>query len=336
MSIAIAVFLVGVGIFLLWLGHNTWKNLMKSAGQVSGMRESRVEPEPIPPRPVRADALVYLYAHRFVRPPKSGRAVSPRLQAFAPLTGEELDDGDWAAKMLFVLFGEQHEAGAVEFQVSERTPTLMPPFPHKNWEMQGRRVEELLSSPLGDCMSVAFDMVEKRRDSQEQEEEPPIEALGPPAEPQWFPLDLVIEKMLQVVRAETSFWQRESVYGDLRNYVAEALVAEGFLREVGANTWIEHLRRQRLEPDREAIAKLETSAEDLLRRLRMIRERYGSAEFLADDEREVSYTHLNTPAALTQVSGSVQDLLWADALGISIYETLVGLRQLEPTGDGGL
>lgn len=332
MSIAIAVFLVGVGVFLLWLGHKAWKDLMKSVSQVSGGPEPMVEPRPTPLRPVRADALVYLYGHRFVRLPKSGRAVSPRLQAFAPLTGEGLDAGDWTTKMLFVLWAEQHEVGAIEFQVIERTPTLMPPFPHKNWEMQVRRVEELFSSPLGACMAVAFDMVEKRRDREEEG----TEAVAFPAEPQWFPLDLIIEKMLQVVRAETSFWQRESVYGDLRNYVADALVAEGFLQEVGANTWIQHLRRRRLEPDREAIQELETSAEDLLDRLETIRRRYGSAEFLADDEREVSYTHLNTPAALIQVNGNVQDLLWADALGISIYETLVGLRQLEPTGDGGL
>jgi hypothetical protein len=157
-----------------------------------------------------------------------------------------------------------------------------------------------------------------------------------PEEAQWYPLDLLIEKMLQIVRAETSFWEREGVYGDLRNYVVDALVAEGYLMETGGDTWVEHFRRRRVEPNREAIQSVAPDAEALLRRLSAWRQRFGSTMFLAEEEPEVTYTHLNTPASLVTVDNPADSLLWADALGITIYEALVSLRQLEPTGEGGV
>ena len=152
----------------------------------------------------------------------------------------------------------------------------------------------------------------------------------------WFPLDLLIEKMLTVVRAETSFWEREGVYGDLRNYVVDALIAEGYLTETSGNTWIEHLRARRVEANREAIEPLAPAAEALLRRLHSVRQRFGSADFLTGEEHEITYTHLNSPAALINLEDPAEGLLWADALGITIYEALVSLRQLEPSGEGGM
>lgn len=337
MGIAIAVFLGLVGIVLLWFGHHAWRRLMGAAGRAGeSVRPERPE-APEVRRPVRADALVFLFAHEFVRPPRPGRAVSPRLQARAPLTGEEIDPRDWATKLLFALLVEHVEEGAIELRVVERVPTLMPPFPHKNWELHLRRRGPLFSSPLGDCLAVAFEMVEKKARLPERVEgESEGRALSRPPESPWVPLDLLIEKMMQVVRAETTFWQREGVYGDLRNYVADCLVAEGYLIEKTSNTWIEHLRKRRLEPDLEAIEKLRPAAEALRRRLHLVRQRFGSAEFLGEDERQSSYNHVNAPARLTQVEGDVSEILWADALGLSLYEVLVGLRQLEPSGEGGV
>lgn len=335
MATAIAVFLLLVAGVLLWVGYHAWQHLMRSAEQVGA--PVRPEPRETPQRgrPVRADALVYLFAHEFVRPPKPGRAVSPRFQARAPLTGEELDPRDLAAKMLFVLLMEAGEEGGLRQRVVERVPTLMPPFPHKNWELQVQRVGPLVSSPLGDCLAVAFDMAEKKARQPETVEETGNRALERAGEAPWVPLDLLIEKMLQVVRAETTFWQREGVYGDLRNYVADCLVAEGYLIERTSNTWIEHLRKRRLEPNMELVEPLAPAAEALLRRMRSLRQRYGSAELLGEEERQASYTHLNAPAHLIQVEGDVADLLWADALGLTVYEALVGLRQLEPNAEGG-
>jgi hypothetical protein len=337
MAIAIALVLVVVGAVLLWAGYHGWRHLVRGVEQLAA---------PAPPRPerpetpevrhaVRADALVYLFADHFVRPPKAGRAVNPRFQARAPLTGEELDPRDFAAKLLFVLFMEDAEEGAIEYRLIERVPTLMPPFPHKNWELQVRRSGTPVSSPLGDCLVVAFEMVEKKMHLPEISEDTHARTTLTPGEAPWVPLDLLVEKILEVVRAETTFWQREGVYGDLRNYVEDCLVAEGYLVERGGNTWIEHLRKRRLEPNREAIEPLAPAAEALLQAMRRIRQRYGSAELLGEDERQASYTHVNAPAHLTQVEGDVTDILWADALGLTLYETLVGLRQLEPNAEGG-
>ncbi|HEY3397950.1 MAG TPA: hypothetical protein VGM19_09870 [Armatimonadota bacterium] len=337
MGLAIGLFLAVLAAVLLWVGSRAWRQVIRSVGTAAA--PAAAEPRPVGDTlvPVQADALVYLFAGSFVRPPKAGRAVNPRFQARAPLTDEELDPRDWAAKMLYVLLAELVERGQVEFLITERVPTLMPPFPHKNWEMQIRRTAPLLPSPLSDCLGVAFDTLEKRSKAAEADPEGSRdEATSRPGEAPWFPLDLVLERMLQVVRAETTFWQREGVYGDLRNYVADSLVALGYLIEITGNTWIETLRRRRLDPNIPAIEKLAPSAETLLQRVRSIRQRYGSSAFLGESERDASYTHLNAPASLTQVEGDVTQILWADALGISLYEILVAIRQLEPTGEGGV
>jgi hypothetical protein len=236
---------------------------------------------------------------------------------------------------LFALLAEEREAGAIEFRVVDRTPTMMPPFPYKNWELEARRLEPFLPSPLGDCLGVAFDMLAKRSRAQQRAgAESPEEQAGE-LSPQWYPLDLLIEKMLTVVRAETSFWEREGVYGDLRNYVIDAMIAEGYLEDKSGNTWIDHLRRRRLEPNREVIEQLAPAADALLRRLHSVRQRCGSAVFLNSEETEVTYTQLNTPASLTSLDDPAEGLLWADALGITLFEVLVSLRQLEPTSEGG-
>ncbi len=335
MGTVIAVVLMLAGVGLLWAGYHAWRHLMASAELAATPARPEVREAAEVRRPVRADALVYLFAHQFVRTPKPGKVVNPRFQARAPLTGEELDPRDFAAKMLFALLAEVAEEGGIEYRVVERVPTLMPPFPHKNWELQARRAGPLLASPLGDCLAVAFDMVEKKMHLPETVEESGGQALERAGEAPWVPLDLLVEKVLEVVRAETTFWQREGVYGDLRNYVADCLVAEGYLVERGSNTWLEQLRKRRLEPNLEIIEPVAPAAEALLRGVRMVRQRYGSAELLGEDERQASYTHVNAPAHLTQVEGDVADILWADALGLTLHETLLGLRQLEPNAEGG-
>ena len=335
MGVAIAVVLVLAGVGLLWAGYHAWRHLMAGVAQVAAPARPEVREVAQARRPVRADALVYLFAHKFVRTSKPGRVVNPRFQARAPLTGEELDSKDLAAKLLFALLAEDWEEGGIEHRIVERVPTLMPPFPHKNWELQVRRTGPLVASPLGDCLAVAFDMVEKKMHLPEAAQEAGSRSLQRAGEAPWVPLDLLVEKVLEVVRAETTFWQREGVYGDLRNYVADCLVAEGYLIERGGNTWIEHLRKRRLEPNLEIIEPLVPAGEALLRRVRQVRQRQGSAELLGEDERQASYTHVNAPAHLTQVEGDVADILWADALGLTLHETLVGLRQLEPNAEGG-
>lgn len=328
MAIFFAVLMLGVAILLLWAGSKAWQHFREGLAQASGEKPASASREMVPRRAsVQADGLIYLFAERFVRPPTPGKPTNPRLRATDPISDAELDPRDWACKLLFALLADQHEHGAIQFSVEDRTPTLMPPFPHKNWELHVRRVRTLSNSPLGDCLGVAFDMVEKRSRAQSGEEQPTAH------EPQWHPMELVIEKMLNVVRAETGFWQREGVYGDLRNYVAESLVADGYLTEATSNTWVEHFRRRRMVPSLAAVEPLEAEAEALRNRLRTLRRRFGSAEFLGDDEPDTTYTHLNTPATLTSVE-DVRQVLWADALGITIFETLVALRQLEPTGDG--
>jgi hypothetical protein len=199
----------------------------------------------------------------------------------------------------------------------------MAPFPHKNWELEVRRLEPLAATPLGDCMNATLDVLEKRSG-------PDLDENG------WIPLDLVLEHMLRSVRAGMSFWQREGVYGDLRNYVAGCLIKEGYLVEKDSGTLVEQFRKTKVEPREELIRALEAEAEGLRSRLRETRERYGSSIFLEKEDRETTYTHTNTPAALTTLDSTRSPILWADALGISIYESLAIIRQLEPTGEGGL
>jgi hypothetical protein len=335
MGTAIALVLVLMGVVLLWAGYHAWRHLVRSVEQIAAPPAPERPEQPPTRRPVQADALVYLFAHRFVRTPKAGRAVNPRFQARATITGEELDPRDFAAKLLFALLMQDVDTGGLEYRIIERVPTLMPPFPHKNWELQVRKAGPLVSSPLGDCLVVAFEMVEKKMHLPEVTEDSRAHGSALAGEEPWVPVDLLVEKILEIVRAETTFWQREGVYGDLRNYVEDCLVAEGYLEDHSGNTWIEHLRKRRLEPNREAIEPLAPAAELLLRQMRRVRQRYGSAELLGEDERQASYTHVNAPAHLTQVEGDVTDVLWADALGLTLYEALVGLRQLEPNAEGG-
>ena len=324
MAVAIGLVLTALAALLLWLGSRGWRSLVASAGQLAQARPE-IQEIPLPVRPPRADSLVYLFGHQFVRPPRAGRTAG-RLAAIAPLTAQELEAREWTAKMLFALFAEQREAGALDFRIIERSPTMMPPSPHKNWELEACRLEPLLSSPLGDCLSVAFEMAEKRSHAADNDGA---------SEGGWAPLDILIEKMLQIVRAETTFWEREGVYGDLRNYVVDSLIAEGYLIEKGGDTWIDHFRRRRIEPNREVIAPVEPAAEALLKRIQTVRQRYGSSLFAQEDEPDVTYTHQNVPASLTTLEDPARSLLWADALGITLYEVLVSLRQLEPAGEGG-
>jgi hypothetical protein len=324
----IVILLAVLTALLLWLGFRTYSTLSTDSTQAPSPEE---DPPPstdmvLPSRPARADALVYLYGNRFAKPSSGKRAVARHLRAFCPLADdEELDSPDWSAKMLFALLAEAKEAKQVDFRLVERTPARMAPFPHKNWELEVKRQEPLPATPLGDCMNNAFEIMEKRASRRED-----LDNEG------WIPLDLVFEQMLKEVRGTMTFWQREGVYSDLRNYVAKCLVQEGYLVEQDSGTLVEQFRKSKLVPREDLIRALEGEAEDLRLRLRDLRERYGSSVFLEKEDRESTYTHLNTPAALTTLDSTKSPILWADALGVSIYESLAVIRQLEPTGEGGI
>lgn len=295
----------------------------------------RIGEEPGPPsaedvevrEAVGVDGLVFLFAQDFVSPAKptdQGGAVGQT--ASAPLTREALDTQDWAYRLLYTVLGEQYQQGCVDFRMTERTPTLMPPFPHKEWELQIKRLRPLSASPLSDCMNVGFDMLHKRqrvKQASQGAEEPEVEQ-------PWCDLDELVEWVLKTVRTEMSFWQRQGVCPDLCRYVQESLVAAGYLLERPRHTWLERLRARRFEPNQSAIEALRPKVETLKQRLAAFRRESGSARSRETADDLAAPVKETVDDALMNPDCQLDELPLEDCLRLSVYEALAGLRELEP------
>jgi hypothetical protein len=321
MELAIALFLIALGGGLLWLGWRTWQKLMARAEEVEATQQ-RSGHAVKPSGPVAADGVVCLFAHRFVRPaPKPG--AGGRDRAFAPLTEEELDPEDFALQMLYALLAELFSNGFLDFRVVPREPTHMPPFPHKAWELQVRQLQPLPPSPLANAMSVAFEIITGKRRRRRA---------GADEKAEWVALDDLLDRTLRAVRQELSFWERTGVYGDLRTYVEDALVAQGYLLAPERTTWLDRVRGRRPHrANRQAIEELTAEAEALRQRLAEFRRRYGSAVAAAvPDEGPMPIQDVEPD--LLDPNRSLGDLPLDDCLRLSLYEVLTCLRQLEPSG----
>ena len=320
MAIAIAVILGLVGVFLLWYGHKAWQSLI--AGARRGEPADEIIELPTPRGPLAPDETVFLFAEQFVG--TTSVEGPPHSTGTAPLSQQPVILRDQANRLIYATLVDQYQQERLQFRIVERDPTMIPPFPHKAWELQVQRSDALSSSPLLDCLNVSFNVIYKQRGIGSTEQD--SEAL-------WVSLDELLEHILRVARAEISFWKREGVYGDLCNYIEEALIARGYLHELPRRTWLERLRSRDLRVNREAIEQRQQDATKLHQRLTEFRRAYGSEQTqqLADD---LTQPEEEANQELSEWTDPLDELPLDDALRMSIYEALVSLRQLEPSGDG--
>jgi hypothetical protein len=324
MEFAIAVALGILGALLLVIGWRTWQRLIQRAGELAS-EEAGVPAVPEARGPVGPDGLVCLFAHQFVRP---ATKTGGRDRAFAVLTDQELDPEDFALQLLYAVMTELFREGLLDFRITEREPGYQPPFPNKAWELQVQQLGEFPPSPLANAMSVAFDMiVGKRRRRRRRNDH---------SEDMWVSLDDLVDRMLRAIRQELSFWERIGVYGDLRIYVENALVAQGYLLRPTQATWLDRVRQKRRRPNLEAVERLAQEARELRERLVLFRREYGSPQAVADLGPEGPLPIQQVDPELMHPERSLGELPLDDCLRASLYEVLTALRQLEPSGDAGV
>lgn len=332
MEVVIAVFLLGVGVVVSIGGYRLWRSVMARAAAMSEP-EPEVDPESIEVTgDVGPDGIIYLFAHDFVRVKQAPAGTPNRDRAYAPMTDDELDPEDWALQIIYAALCELHTTSCVEFRVVERSPTLMPPFPHKRWELEMVQRTPFPSSPVMDALDVAIDIIRQRKQQRvAQGKEEPGEL--------WCPLDEVIERGIKAMRQEIGFWERAGIYGDLRNYVASALVAQGYLIQPGRETWLDRFRSKRLKPNTPAIQDAEGVRDALTRRIEQFRLKHGSPHARGEIEDEPGPrqpVHNVDPALCNGPDDLDCDMPLDDCLRISVYEALASLKQLEPSGDAGI
>jgi hypothetical protein len=327
MQIAIAVFLFLVGLAILVGGYRLIRQVMERAAEIAETTPDMPREAIQASEDVAADGLVYLFGHEFAQPPPP-KPLLARERAYAPLTEEELDPEDWAVQILWATLCELYDQSAIEFRVVERTPSFLPPFAQKRWELQVIQRMPFPTSPVMSALEVAFDLMRARKQQRvAQGKEEPGEL--------WCSLDEIVEKALRAMRQEISFWERSGVYGDLRNYVASALVAQGYLLQPTKETWLDRRRSNRPRPNMEAVESLRSDLRALQERLNRFRHRHGSAYARGEMQAPGSPASLrDVDPELVYRESDFDAMPLHDVLRISVYEILVSLRQLEPSGDG--
>lgn len=322
---------IGIIIVLIVAGVLIWRAAAKALNEAMEGQQEAVEAEqPVPATPkepvgpVGPDGLMVLFADRFVDRSRPGKMVSPRAKCYAPLTEEEMDAHHWAHQIIYVTLIDLYEQGCIDFRVTDRMATLMPPYPQKTWELQICQIGPMPEAPTSDALAVAFGLLRKRARGADAEEER-----------HWVTLDALIEQALKTIRQEMSFWQRTGVFGDLRQYVEGALIAQGYLIEPGRPTWLDRVRTLRPLPHEEGVLALEDDAKELAEQIARFRAKHGGNLLPEEEERETEVLRQADPALLCPPDDA-PDLPLDEVLRMSIYETLLAIRQLEPSGDAGV
>lgn len=291
--------------------------------------------EPVEPEgEIGTDGLVYMFAGKFVRPvARRSLGSIPRDRAFDLYTGDELDPLDFAMQMLYAVLMDLFTGEYIKLRLVDREATFMPPFPHKTWEMQLRQVQAFPSSPLCDGLNIAFEMIYKKRMKKAQSDSMETLADNSP-EGLWVGLDELLENALKAMRQEMRFWDRGCIYSDLRNYVGIGLTAQRYLLASSQDTWLDRVRRKGPALNAHAVSKhsLEEAAGALLRRIETFRTRFGSPEAREDPR----WPSGEVNPSLIQPRMPLHELPLDDCLRLSVYETLVAIRQLEPSGEAGI
>ncbi len=276
-----------------------------------------------PSGPISPEGLVLLFADSFAVPAKPGRDLPQRRRCLAPLTGDELDARDLAEKMLFVAFAELYDKGCIEFATTPSEPTLMPPFPQKNWTLSARRVGDFPRGPAMDTLADAFRERTGRHRRRGRDPEQPVS------------VDELIESAVGRMRRDRSFWERGGVYADIRAHVEAHLVDQGYLLLSAGETWLDRLRHRRAVANEAAAMACEGLAQELRRRLDRFRRQHASklpAPTGPGEESAVSGVH----RAVTDGGADIEDLGVHDCLRVSIAEALLALRALEPSDTAGM
>ncbi len=322
-QIGIIVILLVIGVLIYRAGARLLARAVEGQAQVVTEQVERSAPPMEPMGPVGPDGLTVLFADRFVDRPPPNKMISPRSRCYAPLTEEELDPQHWTHQILYATLVDLYAKGCIEMRASERAATLMPPYPQKTWELELRQVGPMPESPVSDVIAVAFGLLRKRRRGRAGDEEE-----------HWVTLDAVIEQALKTIRQEMTFWQRAGVFGDIRQYVESALVAQGYLIEPGHPTWLDRVRSRRPQPHEEGVRRLERDADELAALLTEFRRTRGG-NLLPEGSSETEALRQVDPALLSP-GDALDEIPLDEMLRISIYETLMAIRQLEPSGDAGV
>jgi len=319
-QIGILVVLLVAGVVIYWLTAKSVSNFMN--GTVATASEEEERPERIDPTgSVGPDGLIILFGDRFVARASSSKMVSPRQRCYAPLTEEELDPIDWAFHILYATLATLYDDKCIYLRVVSRSATLMPPYPQKSWELELCQIGPMPESPMTDVMAVSFDLMRRKaRDTDEERN--------------WVTLDVLVEQSLKTIRQELTFWQRAGVYGDLRQYVEAALIAQGYLIEPHRPTWLDKVRQCRPLVHEEGVLRLEPDAEALAERMAHFRTTYGG-NMLPEGGSETEALK-DIDHALLSPGEQLDEIAMDEILRISIYETIQALRQLEPSGDAGV
>lgn len=327
---AIAVVLLAVGITLLWRVIVFFRALNNPQLVAPAPEQERVEPLE-PEGEVAGDGLVYMYAGRFVRA-AARRAIGsiPRDRAFDLTTDSELDPRDFAQQVVYVTLVDLYKDGLVQFRLTPRQPTFMPPFPHKSWELRVRQLDAFGGSPLRDSLNVAFEMIYKRQLARARR----AGEANVTEDHLWVTLDELVEHALKAIRQEMSFWEKGSVYSDLRNYIGIGLTAQRFLMPPPQETWLDRVRRKSpsINPVAVEVHRLEQRAESLRVEIEAFRKRFASPAACEDP----TWPSGDVDPGLLSPTCPLDDLPLDDCLQVSIYETLISIRQLEPSGEAGI
>lgn len=292
--------------------------------------------EPVAPQGrIHADGLVYMYAGTFVKL-ASRRAIGsiPRDRAFDIEDGAELDPRDFAQQVLYVTLVELYEKGLLKFACVARDPGFMPPFPHKAWELKVQRIGEFSSGPIAKSVNSAFETIHEKRQKRAKNA---AERAGMP-EPtdfdRWISFDELVEHTLKAIRKEMTFWERGCIYSDLRNCVGMALTNQGFVLGPQDETLIDKFRKRVPKPNPIAVDQhnLQEAAAELAKRIEAFRSRLGSSAAAEDPDWPTG----DVDPSLLAPKGQLEDLPLDDCLRLSIYETLISIRQLEPSGEAGI
>jgi|LSQX01.1.fsa_nt_gb hypothetical protein len=291
--------------------------------------------EPIEPEgEIGTDGLLYMFAGKFVRPVgRRSLGSIPRDRAFDLATGDELEPLDFAMQMVSAVLTDLLSEGYIRQRLIECEPTFMPPFPHKTWEMQLSQEKTFCATPLYDSLNIAFEMIYKKRMRRAQVDS--LEELaGTTPDALWVGLDELLENALKAMRQEMRFWERGCIYSDLRNYVGIGLTAQRFLLEPSHDTWLERVRSKGplLNTHAVSILRLEEAADALSERIQAFRNRHGSAEALGDPR----WPSGEVDPGLVRPRVPLNELPLDDCLRLSVYETLIAIRQLEPSGEAGI
>jgi hypothetical protein len=331
MQIAIAVFVIVLGAALFWAVFRGLRRALDRAEEWSNAvpepRLSRNAGEDL----VGPEGLVYLYSHQFVKPPpRRPMGSTPRDRAYACQAGDqELCPEDFAKQLLYAVLCELYEQGCLEVKMTPRSPTFMPPYPQKQWELQVRQCGPFPASSLAESLSVGFDLARRNRlRSKKGQEE-----LAP--EEDFFAFDEVLERALRAIRQEMTFWQRGTVCSDLRRYVEDALIAQGYLHQPERETWLDKVRTVRPTLNEAAIAALSDEAEALAARLQAFRRHHGS-EYAIEPSQDEQGKLVDMDPALASTKENLEQLPLDDCVRMTIHEAIVSIKQLEPSGEAGV